>query len=721
MFVRNQIIKWNLDSEGNSIRERVLWMDEGSDIVYLINIDDVTVPHTRNLREMERALMSGAATILMMDPFLRIVDEEQLLARSKEIRSRAWSMIQPLVGLEPDIYMAKRRGEIIRAVANEHQADRKTVLEYLKRYWVRGMTVNCLLPDFSQCGGKQVSASSASAKRGRPRLYGDTLGQGINVEDDAIRIFQTVINKYYYSGAKRSLTMTYELMRKEYYSDGFKIDKGIKMPMLKPSHQIPSFRQFRYWFEKQRDIKKEISSRYSSKKYEQEFRPVLGSSSMAVMGPGAVYLIDATIADLYVVSEINPSHIIGRPVLYIVQDCFSRMIVGCYVGLEGPSWLGAAMALLNAASDKGEFCRSTGLELEEGQWDVHCLPQSILADRGEMISKNAEGLIQNLGITISNTPPFRPEWKPLVERFFKLTNDQTKPFLPGVVNSDFMMKRLGKDYRLDAQLNLKQFTQILVKCILHHNNEYHLKSYNKDASFAIDGVEPIPKLLWEWGIANRMGKLRHVPEETVKYSLMPRGKGTVTASGIRVKGLYYSSKLSLKEQWFVKARAGRSWSVPVVYDPRNMDYIYVQLSETEFDKCYLLEHQTLYKGKRVEEVEFVMAWEKLQRSKTADGEMQAKAELMTEIEHIVDGAKRNTEQAMRETDESNSHRKKKIRDNRQAEKTMRRSNEAFELGQIRNDMSVEVIPLSSSIQNEESDPFALIRKVQKEEMNKNHG
>ncbi|WP_164907503.1 hypothetical protein [Clostridium septicum] len=49
---------------------------------------------------------------------------------------------------------------------------------------------------------------------------------------------------------------------------------------------------------------------------------------MDVSGPGSLYQIDATVADVYLVSEFNRNWIIGRPVLYMVLDSFSRMIVG---------------------------------------------------------------------------------------------------------------------------------------------------------------------------------------------------------------------------------------------------------------------------------------------------------------------------------------------------------------------------------------------------------
>lgn len=86
------------------------------------------------------------------------------------------------------------------------------------------------------------------------------------------------------------------------------------------------------------------------------------------------YPIDATIGDVYLRSFYNPSEIIGRPVIYFVIDVFSRMIVGYYVGLEGPSWLGMSTALANAMMDKVSFCAKYEKEITKEDWPCHlCL------------------------------------------------------------------------------------------------------------------------------------------------------------------------------------------------------------------------------------------------------------------------------------------------------------------------------------------------------------
>jgi cell division protein YceG involved in septum cleavage len=120
-------------------------------------------------------------------------------------------------------------------------------------------------------------------------------------------------------------------MRKEYFAQNYKNENGVKIPIIEGQAAVPSFGQFRYWFNRDRDIKKEITSRYSNKKFQKEYRAITGSAMDGVMQPGT-YEIDCQIADCYIVSRFNRNWIIGRPAIYALIDRFSRLICGVYVG-----------------------------------------------------------------------------------------------------------------------------------------------------------------------------------------------------------------------------------------------------------------------------------------------------------------------------------------------------------------------------------------------------
>ena len=106
-----------------------------------------------------------------------------------------------------------------------------------------------------------------------------------------------------------------------------------------PPEQIPSFAQFRYWYYKNRDVSIrdvsiETKKRKGESKYELNARGITGRFDYQPMGPGSKYQIDATVGDVYLVSQFDRDNIIGRPVMRFVIDAFSRMVTGMYVGLE---------------------------------------------------------------------------------------------------------------------------------------------------------------------------------------------------------------------------------------------------------------------------------------------------------------------------------------------------------------------------------------------------
>ena len=59
--------------------------------------------------------------------------------------------------------------------------------------------------------------------------------------------------------------------------------------------------------------------------------------------------------------------------MYAIIDVYSRLVTGIYVGLEGPSWIGAMMALDNMIEDKVEYCKKYGIKITEEEWPSYKL------------------------------------------------------------------------------------------------------------------------------------------------------------------------------------------------------------------------------------------------------------------------------------------------------------------------------------------------------------
>ena len=702
--------------------ERILWTDGLQKEVVTIEIFGRTsLPKFRQVDDLLTLVSLGQVIAMSDDPHMKLITENSITEKERTIRDKAWEIIQVVTGTknQPNVFYASHRAELIRKASKLFGVSEKTIRSYLRRFWQRGQHKNALVPDY-RAGAMNRSSILIGRKRGRPRKFAEIVGNGINVDETTKRIFRVALNRFYY-GQGLSLTRSYELMRREYYSDVVRDADGTEQRVLKSSKHTPTLGQFKYHFYKERDWKREISARQSKKIYLQSHRPIMGDSTSQAYGPGGIFQIDATIADVFLVSRYNRNWIISRPVVYGVIDTFSHLIAGLYVGLEGPSWMGAMGAIYNTAQNKVEFCKQYGIDIEEEDFPVHHLPESLLCDQGEISSKLAEPMIKNLNIKVMTTPSYRPELKAIVERLFKTLNGYVKPILPGGIQPDFR-ERGSHDYRLDATLDLYQFTQIMIRAILHHNSTW-MNSYQRDPLMIEDGVEPIPLKLWNWGIQNRAGKLRTIPEDLMRLHLMPTVQASITARGIRCfKGLLYSSEHALRERWFEKARnEGKSVKVTVSYDPRNLNFIYIPHEDGKgFDKCYLLNHQAQYRDKTLEEIEHLLEQEKFDRSANEDRMLQQKVDLLSEIDDIIKDAERMTKQE-RNAGESKSKRVRDIRINRGVEKALNRQMDAFELDKRQ---SVEkdggqVVQLNPTTDDELNPELALLKKKQREKRDAN--
>ena len=651
---------------------RVLWISAPISFLYWISLDTAErIPKKLDAAEVRAGLESGDY-VAVGEAEIPLVAEDDLTDEAKKHRDRIWNMLKDVLEKEPDIYEAKPRAALLRMVAQKNGMRANNLYPYLAKYWKRGKTPNAFLPDYRNCGRSRDYEKGGYKKLGRPAQSGHGFGKVLQEED--FHNFDKAIRKYYLTRKEMTFQSAYERLLADFYTVKSTDQQGGVSLQLLPEDEIPSISQFRYWYQKNKNLKTEIQKRKGDTKYNLTSRSVLGKSDYGLMGPGSQYQIDATVGDIYLVSQFDRSNIIGRPVMYFVIDAFSRMVTGMYVGLEGPSWVGAMMAIANAASDKTAYCREYGINITREEWPCHHIPSAILGDRGEMESRNADNLVSMLGIRIENTPPYRADLKGIIEQHFRTINTNATIMLPGRVKPD-MAERGGKDYRLDAKLDIRQFTAVIIKCVLYYNNSHYMDSFEKSRQMMEAGVEAVPVKLWNWGIRYCSGALRVMSEEKVRLALMPTDNATVTSQGIRFKGLYYSSKELTDGLWFERARSKGSYRVKVSYDPRDMGEIYAwDRADGTPLLCSLLDWEEKYSGKQLGEIQYEHEKEKVEKKRYQTRETEAKINLEREIDSIIEEA----EQMAEPTDgRSKAERLSGIKQNRRDEREYLKKQEAF--------------------------------------------
>ncbi|MGG7162974.1 Mu transposase C-terminal domain-containing protein [Clostridium ihumii] len=695
MISINSVFKYVDVENGETIR--VIEIDEN--YIYLVKLDESTsMPKRENMNKIKEELETSKL-VPIKDPFIRIIEDKELSLIQINKRNTDWNFIQNYWEKYKDDLLSKsKRSNTLKIISNESNIALIKIKRILTRFWQRGMNKNALIPDYKNSGGKGKNKNLTSIKTGKPRkvdYYGEII-EGINITDDVKKQFEFAINKYYRNKNKISLKDTYILILKDFYSSSYIENNEVKYRIWDKS-KIPTYDQFYYWFRKTRDIKKDIIFRESEKEFNLKHREILGNSTQETDGPGTRFQVDATIADIYIVSSLNRNRVIGRPVIYAIIDVFSRMVTGIYVGLEGPSWIGAMMALDNMIEDKVEYCKKYDIEITEEQWPCKHLPEIIIADRGEFEGYSVENLINNLNIKIENTSPYRGDLKGIVERSFRTTNEKVKHKTPGAIQKEFR-KRGDRDYRLDATLTLEEFTKIYINIVLHHNSKI-IDKYPMEKEMLEDEIIATPLNLWIWGIKNKKGRLKTVDREVLRLNILPKGKASISRAGIRFKGLYYSSDKAIKEQWFINLKIR---NIDVVYDPRNINKIYIPYNNgMDYDECYLIDTSLQYKDCLLEEIVFNEEMESELKERHLREQNQNNIDLEKEMDKIIKQAQREKTKDIN-YNKTASQKIKGIKKNRTIEKEINREKEKFSLGKEIGSVDVKAEVIELPIEKERS-------------------
>uniref|UniRef100_UPI00188ABD34 Mu transposase C-terminal domain-containing protein n=1 Tax=Vibrio anguillarum TaxID=55601 RepID=UPI00188ABD34 len=467
---------------------------------------------------------------------------------------------------------------------------------------------------------------------------------------------------------------------------------------------IPTFSQFKHFYKTNYQTTNVLKARTPQIQFNKDTSPLTSTSAYLNFGPGARYEIDATIVDLYLVSGLDRNRIIGRPVIYYVKDVFSRMVVGLYVGLENPSWATATIALANAFSDKVKYCQQFGIEIDSSMWPSVGIPATITADRGEMLGRQADVLVNRLGISLTNTRAYRGSDKGVVERAFKEMHAHIKPYAQGIVEPLNGKKRIGHRYELDAELSLTAFTKIVIHHVINHNTTHVVTEYDFAPDMPTDlASKPID--LWNWGVKNRTGKLRVVDEELTFINMLPQGKATVSVTGIKFNGMSYTCSEAMQMGWFHRSKSvTRPESVDISYDPRNTNVIYLR-PDARFDSywvCLLSDKSRRYRDMTFAEAKLLLSQAKKTEATNQQQEDFEAPDLQQKIMKIV--KEERDKKAQSPSSQTNTEKLRGIRENRNAEKELERQKDRDELADKSKKQELSpVVPIRSSDSDESFD------------------
>jgi putative transposase len=514
------------------------------------------------------------------------------------------------------------RGKLVTQQMKKLNRPRKAVLRWIYHYLKYGMILGSLNCGFSRRGGFGKRKSAGKKKRGRPTnavLTGhDESKTGINITGEICKLFQTFKDIYYNIKNGQGLAFVLRRVIEAMFST-IAIGENGETKYI-PMANAPTARQLYYWHKKDGDALAELQNREGSRKFNLNHRGLGGRAAQNCNGPTDKYELDSTVLDLYCLSSFNRGWIIGRPILYFVVDTYSRMIVGFHLALSGPNWNEARIALFNAFSNKVEFCAKAGIQITEKDWPCEYLSQTVLVDRAEMRAHKPNGLIVGLGVDVDLAPPFRGDFKSVVERRFRIINDLAIKWMPGAVRARGL-ERGERDYRLDAALTLEDVKKVIIRCVLYHNNHTEYPDL-LTRQMINDGIAPTPLAMWNWGLENAMGSPRKENPRNIYCHLLRKGTATVKADGIEWNGNRYTCDSEIAENWRAKARNSGRWTIPIRWLPDSTNHIwYHDEREGSFEQCDILNSDARYADIRVDECIDAIAYQKLEASDRATAHM----------------------------------------------------------------------------------------------------
>ncbi|GAC31707.1 Mu transposase C-terminal domain-containing protein [Paraglaciecola polaris] len=556
IFVKNDVIKWQ---EKNF---RVIKVNLAHTFLFELDTNNgIPIPFATN--ELEYSFRSGEVVLLEEHKYHALPASLNSREKSHIEMTERYEIIKSIVESE-DALDSSERGRLITIEMMRRNISKVKIYRILRAYWTFGQCIEAVSTHYHKCGAKGKRRQFTDQKPGRKRHDGKK--QNAIRTELHMQFMHNAITAFHFA-KKYSLTKTYR--RFVTYckdDDSYTSDDN-----------IPSIDSLRHLLQNHYSIEHASSKRYGNRVYMKDMRTLNGTATVSAYGPGARYELDATVVDVHIVCSHDRTRVLGRPILYIVIDLFSRLIVGFYIGFYSPSFRTATISLLSALQDKTHLLEKYSISKSVcSSWPGVELPDALISDKAELFGLNGSHLAETTSMRIENTASGRSDAKGVVERHFGVIQDAFEGDFDGKSSKPGAKKSGAIDGRLTATLTFDDLQEIIVSEIILRNNCHVMTNYDCEQDMP-DDMPLTPINVWNWGIENRTGCFQSFDEERLKIAVLPRGQATVSREGIRYKGLFYTSVALEKLGWFVRIKnnTARPQSVKVLYDPMLVNQIYV--------------------------------------------------------------------------------------------------------------------------------------------------
>ena len=473
--------------------------------------------------------------VAVREPNFKYFDPDALSEKNRAIYERNRDIVNQVEKEYGPCYfelMTRKPKPIMDQLSKKYLITRKSVLQIIKKYLTSGLSSYSLLPSTGKNSSKNITYTK---KTGRSNIMGSA---GILVTEEVKQIFEEATIKYL-SGREKSYQTVYDWMLARFYVEQIETENEYGKTYdykLLPIDKCPTKNQMIYYIRKHTTKKQRDIAKTSHTEYRNNQRLLVSDNLYNVHGPGDVVEIDEVEMDVSLVSEADPTKVIGRPIVHVMIDIYSRMIIAVSVSLENNSVLGLTNCLINLAEDNKALCRRFGLELKDGLWDINIIPNKIRSDRGsEYRSKEAKRIFRELGITLDLEPPAMGSMKGQVEQLFHQYHSVQNDVLEG---NGLITKRHDSNHHKNAVLTLNDIWIFVINQTIAHNM-LTMKEYPLTKDMIRKKVHPNPLEIWNYGCTKFGAPRPMIDKKQFEYIIRKPVTAKLSRKGIFWNGLYY--------------------------------------------------------------------------------------------------------------------------------------------------------------------------------------
>lgn len=559
-------------------------------ILYGLDSDKSSRPKFYRIEQFTRGIQEGLIKPSEDPvPVWMLVAEDKIPEKHRARRDKNYALISPLLD-DPDFlynFVINQRSPLLRRYAVDNDLPYSSLKKLLCLCWKYGRGKQSLLPAYAKSGGLGIKKTVKSSPIGRMKK-GRVLADGraqiyIMQESDSKNIKKVLVRNYLKPNGK-SLRACWRLFLGIYFPN-------ITTMTTKNTAPYPSYTQFRYCARQLFSLDEIARRRTTEREFLRNKRALLGSSANINTLPGEFYEIDATVADVHLISEFG-GKLIGRPTIYLITDRATRMITGMHVSYLYASWRAAAQALANCFLPKQPYCKIFGVnDISNTRWPCNHVPVRLVCDNAEMLGLKSQNTVVPF-TELQFVPSYRPDLKNIVESRFGILNREKIHSLMGTTRGGSLV-RGEEDPKARACYTLRQFTEFMIRVVDEYNHALNEELLYINPLLLKNDIAATPVNSWNVSINALRFSGYKVTEQEVISRLLYADEASITGKGIQYFNRYYTCSVTE----MIRARNFGVTRCDVRIDDNCMDNIYVQFGKNmPFVQSTLLSRRNIFRG-----------------------------------------------------------------------------------------------------------------------------